>query len=177
MFQYTGRENDGNGLYYYRARYYNPSIGRFISEDPIGFRGGINFYAYVRNNPTLFKDPTGRDCSPTQWSWWEKASMILPCLAGLDPDYVSPQDGPQDSTDSPEPVNGQHLLPGPRKRPLNPGGGNSSTPDGMAYGYSALDCLVRVWRLPSCPSCTSAPPFHGTPENPFPGSENTPIGP
>ena len=39
-FQYTGRENDGNGLYYYRARYYSPGMGRFVSSDPIGLAGG-----------------------------------------------------------------------------------------------------------------------------------------
>jgi RHS repeat-associated protein len=39
-YQYTGRENDGTGLYYYRARYYHPGLQRFISEDPIRFRGG-----------------------------------------------------------------------------------------------------------------------------------------
>jgi RHS repeat-associated protein len=38
-FQYTGRENDGTGLYYYRARYFHPNLQRFISEDPIGFAG------------------------------------------------------------------------------------------------------------------------------------------
>ena len=48
-FRYTGREQDTEtGLYYYRARYYDPAIGRFISEDPIGFGGGTNFYAYVK---------------------------------------------------------------------------------------------------------------------------------
>ena len=41
-FQYTGRENDNTGLYYYRARYYDPGMGRFISSDPIGLRGGLN---------------------------------------------------------------------------------------------------------------------------------------
>jgi len=41
-FAYTGRELDATGLYFYRGRYYNPQLGRFISEDPIGFRGGIN---------------------------------------------------------------------------------------------------------------------------------------
>ena len=41
-FQYTGRENDGTGLYYYRARYYSPTLARFISSDPIGLGGGIN---------------------------------------------------------------------------------------------------------------------------------------
>lgn len=39
--QYTGRENDGSGLYYYRARYYHPTFGRFIAEDQIGFAGGV----------------------------------------------------------------------------------------------------------------------------------------
>lgn len=42
-FQYTGRENDGTGLYYCRARYYSPVYQRFISEDPLGYGGGINF--------------------------------------------------------------------------------------------------------------------------------------
>ena len=46
-FQYTGRENDGNGLYYYRARHYSPQLQRFISKDPIKLAGGINTYSYV----------------------------------------------------------------------------------------------------------------------------------
>jgi RHS repeat-associated protein len=44
---------------YYRARYYDPSAGRFISEDPIGFDGGENFYAYTSNSPVDLKDPFG----------------------------------------------------------------------------------------------------------------------
>jgi RHS repeat-associated protein len=58
-FQYTGRENDGTGLYYYRARYYGPDYGRFITSDPIGLRGGLNTYSYVHNNPLSRIDPTG----------------------------------------------------------------------------------------------------------------------
>jgi RHS repeat-associated protein len=47
-YQYTGRENDETGLYYYRFRNYNPGLQRFISEDPVGFAGrDMNFYAYV----------------------------------------------------------------------------------------------------------------------------------
>ncbi len=57
--QYTGRENDGTGLYYYRARYYDPQLMRFISEDPIGLAGGVNSYAYVGGNPVSRTDPTG----------------------------------------------------------------------------------------------------------------------
>lgn len=46
-------------LYYLRARYYNPTSGRFISEDPIRFAGGMNFYAYVGSGPTNGTDPSG----------------------------------------------------------------------------------------------------------------------
>ena len=58
--EYTGRENDGaTGLYYYRARYYSPALGRFISEDPSQFQGGANFYAYAGGSPTNFTDARG----------------------------------------------------------------------------------------------------------------------
>ena len=60
--RYTGRErDDSTGFYYYRARYYDPVIGRFISEDPKGFGAGVNFYAYVNNNPVNLNDPSGLD--------------------------------------------------------------------------------------------------------------------
>jgi len=59
-FQYTGRENDGTGLDYLRARYYSPTLQRFLSEDPIGLAGGdANLYAYVSNQPIAFVDPLG----------------------------------------------------------------------------------------------------------------------
>jgi RHS repeat-associated protein len=59
-FGFTGRETDGNGLQYYRARYYDPRIGRFISEDPLELAGGdANFYTYVANSPINFVDPLG----------------------------------------------------------------------------------------------------------------------
>jgi RHS repeat-associated protein len=56
----TGRENDATGLYFYRARYYSPTYQRFVSQDPIGFRGGDpNLYAYVSNGSTNWIDPWG----------------------------------------------------------------------------------------------------------------------
>ena len=57
--QYSGRENDGTGLYLHRARYYSPAMGRFISEDPIGLGGGVNEYSYAWGNPISFADPLG----------------------------------------------------------------------------------------------------------------------
>jgi RHS repeat-associated protein len=61
-YQYTGRENDGTGLYYHRARYYSPSHQRFISEDPIEFRGGdVNLYSYALENPIQLVDSQGLD--------------------------------------------------------------------------------------------------------------------
>jgi RHS repeat-associated protein len=65
-FQYTGRENDNTGLYYYRARYYLPELQRFISEDPIGLKGGINKYVYTSNNPLNYVDALGlkKGCGP-----------------------------------------------------------------------------------------------------------------
>jgi RHS repeat-associated protein len=65
-YGYTGRELDPDtGLMFYRARWYDPTLGRFITVDPIGLADGINYYAYVRNNPLLFWDPSGlQRCNP-----------------------------------------------------------------------------------------------------------------
>ena len=59
--RYTARESDSEtGLYYYRARYYDPTAGRFTREDPLGFYGGdVNLYRYVWNSPLNFSDPIG----------------------------------------------------------------------------------------------------------------------
>ncbi len=93
-YTYTGREYDNeSGLYYYRARYYDAKVGRFISEDPIGLEGGINAYRYVGNNPVNFVDPEGltsiffgrpwfffrvppRGIPPE--NWWQYAEPNLP---------------------------------------------------------------------------------------------------
>jgi len=59
-YTYTGREFDSEtGLYYYRARYYDATTGRFLQKDPIGMEGGINLYRYVENNPSNWIDSIG----------------------------------------------------------------------------------------------------------------------
>jgi RHS repeat-associated protein len=62
-YGYTGRELDSEtGLHFYRARYYDTFIGRFISTDPIGFSAGdTNLYRYVGNSATLYTDANGTD--------------------------------------------------------------------------------------------------------------------
>jgi RHS repeat-associated protein len=65
-YRYTGREFDGEtGLYYYRARYYDAGVGRFIGQDPLGFAAGDNnFYRYVGNNVVHLTDPSGEKAEP-----------------------------------------------------------------------------------------------------------------
>jgi RHS repeat-associated protein len=58
--KYFDRES---GLYYFYNRYYNPSNGRFINEDPIGLDGGLNMYGFVFNNPVNWTDPFGLELS------------------------------------------------------------------------------------------------------------------
>lgn len=60
-YGYTGRELDSlTGLMHYRSRWYDPQQGRFMSENPIGFEGGLNLYGYVGNNPMMYTDPSGQ---------------------------------------------------------------------------------------------------------------------
>jgi RHS repeat-associated protein len=58
-YQFAFHQNDGTGLYYYSARYYSPTLARFISEDPSGTGGGINLYEYAGDQPVTFEDATG----------------------------------------------------------------------------------------------------------------------
>jgi RHS repeat-associated protein len=78
-FRYTGREwDDVTGLYFYRARYYSPEIGRFITEDPIGLGAGdVNFYAYVGNDPVNRTDPSGLLSADYHFAITKQAAMAL----------------------------------------------------------------------------------------------------
>jgi RHS repeat-associated protein len=76
--KFTAREEDGTGLYYYRARYYQPSVGRFVSEDPIEHLSGeFDFYIYSQNNPFSFTDPLGLKAQCCNQDWLDCMNKCL----------------------------------------------------------------------------------------------------
>jgi RHS repeat-associated protein len=83
-FQFTARESDSEtGLDYYRARYFDPNVGRFVSEDPSGTSGGLNLYEYVLNNPINLYDPTGlRGTKPKKPECGPNAVYCICCQGG-----------------------------------------------------------------------------------------------
>lgn len=82
-FTFTGREYDPeSGLYYYRARHYDPRAGKFLTKDPIGFAGGdVNLYRYVRNNPVNLIDPSGLQACCAQ----DFLMCLSNCIQAYDP--------------------------------------------------------------------------------------------
>ncbi len=78
-FQFTGQAwLPELGLYYYKARMYSPTLGRFMQTDPIGYKDGINWHAYVANDPVNTVDPEGKQ--GTQIASVCRAAP-LPCAA------------------------------------------------------------------------------------------------
>jgi len=68
-YYFTGRRYDTEtGLYFFRTRYYNADIGRFIQPDTIGYKADVNLYTYCHNNPINYIDPYGT----CDWEWWRK---------------------------------------------------------------------------------------------------------
>lgn len=66
-YGFTGREPDQTGLIYFRARYYDPQVGRFTQRDPLGFIDGVNQYVYAVNSPLNYVDPMGTQGINPAW--------------------------------------------------------------------------------------------------------------
>ena len=83
-FRYTGQQYfDNLGLYYYKARFYSPTLGKFMQTDPIGYADDLNLYAYVRNNPVNRRDPTGL-------YWFQQDWQAADPIVGREGTFVEP---------------------------------------------------------------------------------------
>jgi RHS repeat-associated protein len=152
-YQYTGRENDGTGLYYYRARYYSPAMKRFISEDPMGLAAGLNEYAYVSGKPTRLRDPRGLN-------GWDGL-----CPAGSCNPYFPPP-LPPDPCDCDDPPENCRLPNGNMNPTFQPQDGVCSVPMDFLNGspaqvccfvhdvcYTAYKCNKSSWGASSSTDC------------------------
>jgi RHS repeat-associated protein len=150
VVQYTGREHDLGDLYYYRYRYYKPSIGRFMSEDPLEFAGGeSNFYVYARNDPVNLVDPTGKvpilDLARIFVFWF--------CLQF--PEKCKGSPAPQPKYPPPEPT--RPPIERPSKPPLKPP---------LPGGGTCISVIIFLNLVPPdlfCPEdgCPNRPPYPG----------------
>ncbi len=89
-YTYNGKERDDTGLYYYGARYYDPTVGRFVSRDPVTGEKespqSLNKYVYCLNNPLKYIDPAGAETEPSNE---EKIEEIFKRLQYIDPNALS----------------------------------------------------------------------------------------
>jgi RHS repeat-associated protein len=95
-YGFTGREEDGIGLYFYRARYYDARLQRFSGEDPLGLQGGdTNLFAYVNNDPIRLRDPLGLQAvNNSPYPWWVKpGDGEVPVCVPPGGTYPKPIDG------------------------------------------------------------------------------------
>lgn len=98
--EFTGRENDDTGLYFYRARYFDPLLKRWISEDPIGHAGGINVMRYVGGDPVMFVDPDGLSAKTDAAKWvlkkvWDGCKWVWKKVRGNGDDAPTPPKEPK----------------------------------------------------------------------------------
>ena len=142
-----------NRAYFYRARYFDSKIGRLLSEDPIGFSSGTDFYTYVLNNPTDYTDPSGLKTQVCCRS----LRFITGFLSGLNHCYVkiTPDGGPSHTYGLHREGDNGVLFPG-GARPIkddktDKGGTCSDVPNATPCKERAFD--QGFDKIPNCPSC------------------------
>ncbi|MBK6779761.1 MAG: RHS repeat-associated core domain-containing protein [Gemmatimonadetes bacterium] len=152
-YRFAGREYDSeSGLYYMRARYYDPALGRWISEDPIGVEGGHNLFGYSGNDPVNVVDPWGLD--PLCGEGW-----VQIVTRGVDENGVPTWDlkcekaggagnggfiGPGTGRNAPPGSSFPHRPAGPRGRGAGGPRGTTTERDGSGPRTSTLrECAAR----------------------------------
>lgn len=106
-YSYTGREFDSDtGLYYYRARWYDAKVGRFISEDPLGFGGGDNQFRYAGNNPQNLRDPSGLYNEDVHYYLTYFIASKFSCLTGNEARLIADADQSTDENPGTQPLPG-----------------------------------------------------------------------
>ena len=125
--QFTGRENDGAGLYFYRARFYSAQLQRFVSEDPLGSDGGLNLFAYAADSPTNLVDPLGLKPS-------------------VDPGRQPGRRGGRPRPSGPRPPEARPPAPRPGDRPAEPENKDDKPNPCKGYWQRVLDdFLLTNW--------------------------------
>lgn len=122
-----------SGLSFARARYYDPVLGRFISEDPIGLAGGINPYMFAENNPTNSTDPTGLCTGSNSPTAQQCPKINITVTADPDPPCVTCLTDPEAGLGS----YGVQAPSGP------PGSGPQSPIIRMPLPSNALSCSTK----------------------------------
>ncbi len=141
-YRFAGREYDQeNGLYYMRARYYDPALGRWVSEDPIGIAGGLNLFAYAANDPVNLTDPSGLDPECTGIGI-EQPGVVYDDL------WKCNEERKEGTFAWPPPLPSRPPTPqiGPDSLPRQGrGGGGGPRPRGAACAAPFNDPAVRTW--------------------------------
>ncbi len=148
-FRYTARESDPeSGLYYFRARYYEALIGRFLGEDLLRFDSGVSFYSYVGNRPVLLIDPSGLlaelYCENIPSSRGGFVGSLPLLLAGAEHCYIRVQCNGKDETLElyGPPPGGKYGVPA--ANPFNPKRGGTKYP---IYAPAGSQCCEFEQRL------------------------------
>jgi RHS repeat-associated protein len=176
-FKFTAREYDTTtGLYYYRARYYDPATGRFVSQDPTAFEAGdTNLYRYVENSSTYMIDPSGDVDVPgallattLMWPVQPNPPGPRPPRRRQPPPPLQPNPFPETGTDPTIPA----VFPGPTRFP------NYNIPPftGRRGGLVSPDFGPMLGGGEAAPTVGPATPIPTPRHTPAPGPTRSPVG-
>jgi RHS repeat-associated protein len=131
-WMFTGRQDDEEtGIYYYRYRSYSPTLGRFITRDPIDYRGGVNLYAYTGDRPTHSTDSLGL----ADDDWLNFVMDELAKQEGIDPNWIRSQVPPNSGPPIPQ-------IPNPPEPPIPPTTPPEPPPPGVGAAVIPAAAIV-----------------------------------